>query len=162
MKLKQQLELTALLLCIAILSAALFLFPDEERRNEHQSFLELWWSNHSNLSINKLDSVQIFSLPISAASKRSLWFRRKRNWPFKDFNELCTDPYLIKDSLFFSLGSYSFQPNFQVGQKLHPFHTNSLKQKMYPRKSEAYSSVDLNQADSIALDNIPGIGSGIA
>ena len=161
MKLKQQLELTALLLCIAILSAALFLFPEEERRNEHHSFLELWWSNHSNLSINKLDSVQIFSLPISEASKRSLWFRRKRNWPFKDFNELCTDPYLIKDSLFFSLGSYSFQPNFQVGQKLHPFHTNSLKQKMYPRKSEAYSSVDLNQADSIALDNIPGIGSGM-
>lgn len=150
-----------MLLCIAIISAALFLFPEEKRRIANQSFLELWWSDHSNLSINTLDSVQIFSLPIGAASKRSLWYRRKRNWPFKNFNELCSNPYLIEDSLFFRLGSYSFQTDFQQASSQYPISGDSLNQRIHFGASAAYSAVDLNDADSIALDKIPGIGSGM-
>ena len=158
---KQQLELTVLLFCIAIASGIMFLFPEEEKRNTQQTFLEMWWSDHPDLPINTLDSNEIFAMPISSASKRSLWFRRLRNWPFKDLTELCSDPYLSKDSLFFSLGCYSFQPNSEKQGKHHLKNKTSFKRGFNEQRAVSYSSVDLNLADSAALEEIPGIGSGM-
>lgn len=157
---REQLELTTILLCIALVSGAMFLFPVEKKITEHQAFLQLWWSANETLCINKVDSAYIHSMPIAEATKKSLWFRRKRNWPYKTTSELFSDPYLKSDSLFFSLGTIDFafdnQPSMQkTGQKA----AQGEYHRTIPTKT--YEPLDLNTCDSASLDALPGIGPGM-
>ena len=135
----------------------MFLFPVENRIAEHRAFLELWWSVNDSLRINTVDSTYIHSMPISKATKRSLWFRRKRNWPFKDLEELHADRYLKEDSLFFALGTIDFSL---------PSTTTSRATRISPPierplPDRRWTAVDINTCDSAALDALPGIGPGM-
>ncbi len=154
---REQLELTAILLCIALVSGAMFLFPVEKRIAEHQAFLELWWSANDSLPINKIDSAFIHSMPISEATKRSLWFRRKRNWPFNDLEELHADRYLKEDSLFFTLGTIDFSIPIETASRATTIKA-PIKRPLPTRK---WTAVDINTCDSAALDALPGIGPGM-
>jgi len=154
---REQLELTAILLCIALISGAMFLFPVEEKIAERKAFLELWWSVNDSLQINRIDSVFIQSMPISKATKRSLWFRRKRNWPFKDLNELRADRYLKEDSLFFALGTIDFSVPAASATRATTNKMN-VKRTLTTRQ---WIPVDVNTCDSAALDDLPGIGPGM-
>lgn len=158
---REQLELTAILLCIALASGAMFLFPVEKRIEEHQAFLELWWSANDSLPINKIDSAHIYSMPIDEATKRSLWFRRKRNWPYKSSSELLSDPYLKSDSLFFALGAIDFSFNQKPKQE-GPRPSARLQEYYHRPKVKNYGPLDLNTCDSASLDALPGVGPGMA
>jgi hypothetical protein len=158
---REQLELTAILICIALVSGAMFLFPVDKKIAEHQAFLELWWATNDSLRINKVDSTHISSMPISEATKRSLWFRRKRNWPYKSSHELLSDPYLKTDSLFFSLGTIDF--SFNQTPKQQELRRGAPRQEYnYTAALKAYEPLDLNTCDSASLDELPGIGPGMA
>ena len=154
---REQLELTAILLCIALISGAMFLFPAEEKIAERKAFLELWWSDNDSLQINRIDSVFIRSMPVSKATKRSLWFRRKRNWPFKDLHELRADRYLREDSLFFALGTIDFSLPIKTASRATTIKA-PIKRLLPDRRCTA---VDVNTCDSAALDALPGIGPGM-
>ncbi|MGB1112837.1 MAG: hypothetical protein ACPG3S_07050 [Schleiferiaceae bacterium] len=154
---REQLELTAILICIALVSGAMFLFPVEKKVAERKAFLELWWSAKDSLPINRVDSTHIYSLPISEATKRSLWFRRKRNWPFKDLEELYANRYLREDSLFFALGTIDF--SVQVARASETTATGASIKRPLP--SRQWTAVDVNTCDSAALDALPGIGPGM-
>ena len=154
---REQLELTAILICIALVSGAMFLFPVEKRIAEHQAFLELWWSANDSLRINTVDSTYIYSMPISQATKRSLWFRRKRNWPFKDLEELHADRYLKEDSLFFTLGTVDFSLPIATTTRATTIKA-PIKISLPDRR---WTAVDVNTCDSAALDALPGIGPGM-
>ncbi|MGB1620094.1 MAG: hypothetical protein ACPG9M_03160, partial [Schleiferiaceae bacterium] len=151
---REQLELTAILLCIALVSGAMFLFPVKKRIAEHQAFLKLWWSANDTLRINTVDSTYIHSMPISEATKRSLWFRRKRNWPFNDLEELHADHYLKEDSLFFTLGTVDFSLPTATTTRATTIKA-PIKTSLPDRR---WTAVDVNTCDSAALDALPGIG----
>ena len=157
---REQLELTAILICIALVSGAMFLFPVERKETEHLAFLELWWSANVSLPINKVDSTYIFLMPISEATKRSLWFRRKRNWPYKSIQELLSDPYLRSDSLFFTLGSIDFDFN-QKPKQQEPRQKSSQREYHRTNSVKTYEPLDINVCDSASLDSLPGIGPGM-
>ena len=154
---REQLELTSILICIALVSGAMFLFPVEKRIAEHQAFLELWWSANDSLRINTVDSTHIYSLPISEATKRSLWFRRKRNWPFNDLEELNADRYLKEDSLFFALGTIDFTLPEASASRATTIKA-PVERTLTTRQ---WTAVDVNVCDSAALDALPGIGPGM-
>ena len=154
---REQLELTAILICIALVSGTMFLYPVEEKIGERQAFLELWWSTNDSLSINKIDSVFIHSMPIAEATKRSLWFRRKRNWPIKDIKELNADRYLKEDTLFFALGTIDFSQS--AGSASRAIAVKSPTERTLPNR--LWTPVDVNTCDSAALDALPGIGPGM-
>jgi len=135
----------------------MFLFPVEKRIAEHQAFLELWWSANDSLRINKIDSTFIHSMPITGATKRSLWFRRKRNWSFKDLEELHADRYLKEDSLFFTLGTIDFSLPIGTTTRATTMKT-PIKRSLPDRR---WTAVDVNTCDSAALDALPGIGPGM-
>lgn len=157
---REQLELTAILLCIALVSGAMFLFPEAPKVEERRTFLELWWSESDTVRINKIDSAHIYAMPIAHATKRSLWFRRKRNWPYQNFRGLIEDPYLKTDSMFFSLGKFDFSVNERRRrEKVTPVHHEAFNTYLPLKKT--HRPVDLNMCDSISLDALPGIGPGM-
>jgi hypothetical protein len=96
-------------------------------------------------------------MPISEVTKRSLWFRRKRNWPFKDLEELRADRYLEGDSMFFALGAIDF--SMPVESTSITIATRAPIKKTLP--SRQWTAVDVNTCDSVALDALPGIGPGM-
>lgn len=161
---REQLELTAILLGIALLSSAMFLFPVEKKKTENTEFLEMWWDNQGSLALNKLDSLEIYSLPVAISTKRSLWFRARKNWPIADHHELFSDTYYKQDSLFFALGQLDFSvhaPRQVSKEKKNHYSKHDFIDVTKAQKPVQYTAVDLNWADSSALERIPGIGPGM-
>lgn len=99
-------------------------------------------------------------MPISEATKRSLWFRRKRNWPYKSSSELLSDQYLKADSLFFSLGTIDFSFNLPPIQNV-PRPVTPRQEYDRPAALKTYEPLDINSCDSASLDALPGIGPGM-
>ena len=152
-----QLSRTALLIAIAFISGAVFLFPSREKHNEQLAFLEWWWEENGTLSINELDSAVVYSLPISTSAKQGLWYRISRQWSYKNVEDLSQSPPMLNDSLWIRLGQFKF---VRVDYRAIPRH---FKQKSTFRNKteepETWVPLDVNMADSIALMSIPGIGS---
>jgi|TARA_B100000768_G_scaffold160934_1_gene160751 hypothetical protein len=151
-----QLSRTALLIAIALISGAVFLFPSKEKYHDQLVFMTWWWEQKGVLSINELDSAVVYSLPISASAKKGLWYRISRAWSFKDLDDLTQSPLMLKDSLWIRLGQFEFVRIYD-GQNQIDFKRQSTF-LVKPEEAEAWLPVDVNKADSIELMSVPGIG----
>lgn len=151
------------------MSAAMFLFPKQEKFEQQRIFMDWWWTQqHDTLNLSSLDSIQIQHLPISTGSKKTLDFRRRRDWHFKDMQEFIAAPGLSKDSLWWSRGTLKFKarqttPNYHFRSRSS---TNSTRQYANPYsdrsteipKRERPKPIDLATADSALLVSTKGIG----
>ena len=153
---KDQLSRTALLIAIALISGAVFLFPSREKHLDQLVFLTWWWEQKGTLSINELDSAVVYSLPISASGKNGLWYRISRQWSYRNLDDLLQSPPMLSDSLWIRLGKFEFvrlydsKSQRQVKQEI--IFSDQID------KQEKWLSIDVNKADSLELISVPGIG----
>ena len=146
-----ELQRTALLMLAAIMAASIWLFPQSKREEDHEDFLKLWWAhNPQPLRINYLDSLAISALPISLRARKSLEFRRTRQWYFTGKKALAELPAM--DTLWIHLGNFDFTAPEKVKAPRRAFRPAPVPE------SKKIAPVDLNTADSLSLINIPGIG----
>lgn len=146
-----ELQRTALLMLTAIMAASIWLFPQSKREEDREDFLKLWWAhNPQPLRINYLDSLAISALPISLRARKSLEFRRTRQWYFTGKKALAELPAM--DTLWIHLGNFDFTAPEKVKAPRRAFRPAPVPE------SKKIAPVDLNTADSLSLINIPGIG----
>lgn len=146
-----ELQRTALLMLAAIMAASIWLFPQSKREEAREDFLKLWWAhNPQPLRINYLDSLAISALPISLSARKSLEFRRSRQWYLSDESSLAQLPAM--DTLWIHLGNFDFTAPEKVKAPRRAFRPAPVSE------SKKIAPVDLNTADSLSLINIPGIG----
>ncbi|MGB2289968.1 MAG: ComEA family DNA-binding protein [Schleiferiaceae bacterium] len=146
-----ELQRTALLMLAAIMAASIWLFPQSKREEDREDFLKLWWAhNPQPLRINYLDSLAISALPISLRARKSLEFRRTRQWYFTGKKALAELPAM--DTLWIHLGNFDFTAPEKVKAPRRAFRPAPVPE------SKKIAPVDLNTADSLSLINIPGIG----
>ena len=146
-----ELQRTALLMLAAIMAASIWLFPQSKREEAREDFLKLWWAHHPQpLRINYLDSLAISALPISLSARKSLEFRRTRQWYLTGKEALVELPAM--DTLWIHLGNFDFTAPEKVNASRRSFPRAPV-----PEPAEI-PPVDLNSADSLSLINIPGIG----
>ena len=147
----QELQRTAFLMLAAIMAASIWLFPQSAREEARVDFLKLWWAQNSHpLRINYLDSLVIASLPISQSARKTLEFRRSRQWHLTSKDALIQLPGM--DTLWVHMGNF----DFSVPEKsISPRPSFRLTPAPIP---EVIAPVDLNAADSLSLITIPGIG----
>lgn len=151
------------------MSAAMFLFPKLEKFEQQRVFMDWWWTQqHDTLNLSGLDSIQIQHLPITTASKKTLDFRRRRDWHFKDLQEFIAAPGLSRDSLWWSRGVFKFSiPRKAPGDN----HENWRSKKSTRQYANLYSDrsteiqqpeplrkINLATADSASLVTTKGIG----
>ncbi|MGB1089615.1 MAG: ComEA family DNA-binding protein, partial [Schleiferiaceae bacterium] len=146
-----ELQRTALLMLAAIMAASIWLFPQSKREEAREDFLKLWWAHHPQpLRINYLDSLAISALPISLSARKSLEFRRTRQWYLTGKEALVELPTM--DTLWIHLGNFDFTAPEKVNASRRSFPPAPLPEPV------EIAPVDLNSADSLSLINIPGIG----
>jgi hypothetical protein len=103
----QELQRTALLIVAAIMAACIWLLPQSDREEAREDFLKLWWNQNAEpLRINFLDSLTITALPITLSAKKSLEFRRSRQWYLTSREALLEIPGM--DSLWVHAGAFDF------------------------------------------------------
>ena len=147
----QELQRTALLIVASIMAACIWLFPQSNREEAHEYFLKLWWNQNSEpLRINFLDSLTITALPITLSAKKSLEFRRNRQWYLTSREALLEIPGM--DSLWVHAGAFDF-----TTPSLNPSPKPIFRSRPIP-EPKIISPVNINQADSLELIDIPGIG----
>jgi len=147
----QELQRTALLMLAAIMAASIWLFPQSKRQEARVDFLKLWWNQNSKpLRINFLDSLSISTLPISQSARKTLEFRRSRQWYLTDKAALNQLPGM--DTLWVYLGNFDYTAPEKVKAP-----RRSSPTALMPEPT-VIAPVDLNTADSISLIAIPGIG----
>lgn len=133
------------------MAASIWLFPQSKREEDREDFLKLWWAhNPQPLRINYLDSLAISALPISLRARKSLEFRRTRQWYFTGKKALAELPAM--DTLWIHLGNFDFTAPEKVKAPRRAFRPAPVPE------SKKIAPVDLNTADSLSLINIPGIG----
>ncbi len=146
-----ELQRTALLMLAAVMAASIWLFPQSKREEARENFLKLWWAHHPQpLRINYLDSLAISALPISLSARKSLEFRRTRQWYLTGKEALVELPTM--DTLWIHLGNFDFTAPEKVNASRRSFPPAPLPEPV------EIAPVDLNSADSLSLINIPGIG----
>ena len=153
------------LIFTALISGAMFLYPKKEAQHEAEQLMQWWWSERDSLNLNKLDSSAIQALPISAGAKRTLDYRRRRSWPFKNLEELSSAPGMAKDSLWWSRGTFKFQQKSRTsftsdsGRYPEKNYARTWPKREYKMDSKpVVKPVNLNWTDSASLVAIPGIG----
>lgn len=153
------------LIFTALISGLMFLYPKEEAHREAEQLMHWWWSERDSLNLNKLDSSAIQALPISAGAKRTLDYRRRRSWSFKNLEELSSAPGMAKDSLWWSRGTFVFEqeprPDQTSGARSYSPRTypRTWPKREYEKEPEpVVQPVNLNWADSTSLVAIAGIG----
>ncbi|NDB03966.1 MAG: hypothetical protein EBY38_09945 [Flavobacteriaceae bacterium] len=147
----QELQRTAFLMLAAIMAACIWLFPQSNREEAREDFLKLWWNQNSEpLRINFLDSLTITALPITLSAKKSLEFRRSRQWFLTSREALLEIPGM--DSLWVHAGAFDF-----TTPALKPSPKPIFRSRPIP-EPKIISPVNINQADSLELIDIPGIG----
>jgi len=147
----QELQRTALLMLSAIMAACIWLFPQSKREEARENFFKLWWNQNSEpLRINFLDSLAITTLPITVNAKKSLEFRRNRQWFLTSKEALLEIPGM--DSLWVYAGAFDF-----TTPEVKPAPTPIFRSRSIP-VPKIVSPVNINQADSLDLIDIPGIG----
>jgi len=146
-----ELQRTALLMLAAIMAASIWLFPQSKREEAREDFLKLWWAHHPQpLHINYLDSLAISALPISLSARKSLEFRRSRQWYLTSKEALAELPAM--DTLWTYMGNFDFTAPEKVKTSRPSFPPA-------PRpEPKAIAPVDINATDSLYLISIPGIG----
>jgi hypothetical protein len=151
-----QLSRTALLIAIALISGAVFLFPSRAKHHDQLVFLTWWWEQKGTLSINELDSAVVYSLPISASAKNGLWYRISRQWSYRNLDDLSQSPPMLIDSLWIRLGKFEFVRVYDSTSLRHVKQKITFSDKI--DKPELWLPLDVNTADSIELISVPGIG----
>lgn len=153
------------LIFTALISGLMFLYPKKEAHLEAEQFMQWWWSERDSLNLNKLDSAAIQALPISAGAKRTLDFRRRRSWSFKNLEELSSAPGMAQDSLWWSRGTFIFEQEQRraltsdAGRYSPRSYPKTWQKREYENKPEpVVQPVNLNWADSTSLVAIAGIG----
>ncbi len=158
-----------LLITLAFISGAMFLFPKQQAFEQERIFMHWWWSQHSDsLDISNMDSVEIQALPISDAAKKTMEFRRKRSWPFKNMDELTNAPGIHGDSLWWSMGFFKFTKDEKKNKEYYnvyaPVASTQHTYQQNPNWGTTLSEeiraepVDLSIADSTSLVAIKGVG----
>lgn len=145
------------------MSAAMFMLPSSKRQDELLAFHHWWWETNGTLSINKLDSSAIVNLPIGSSAQRSLQYRRKRNWPLRSQAELLSMPGWGVDSIWVNSGAFDFTSNLPESKPYSPKkYFNDSRNPQFLNKGQQderdLTPVSLNQADSLQLIEIKGIG----
>jgi len=147
----QELQRTALLMLAAIMAASIWLFPQSKREEARADFLKLWWAHTPQpLRINDLDSLALSALPISQRARKSLEFRRSRQWYLTSGEALRQLSGM--DTLWVHLGKFDFTTPEKVKAPRRSFPIAPMPEPT------VIAPVDLNTADSISLIAIPGIG----
>ena len=154
-----QLQQTATLLLFAIMAGMIWLLPKERAISERQHFYDLWWSEHLKpLHINRMDSLFIATLPLSPAAQSAFQFRRRRHWPVTNEEELRGLPGI--DSFWVQSGTFDFSADPAPSSSSSKINTRSINAAS-PKKriSTLDLKIDINEADSLTLMTIPGVGS---
>jgi len=153
-----------LLALLSFISGLMFLYPQRQVYEQERIFFQWWWSQQEDsIAINLLDSLQIQNFPISPSAKRTLEYRRKKDWPFKSFEQFKTTPGLQLDSLWWSRGLFTFEaPVKEIDQQARAFSISSRPYDSYRDfkkiQHQPTKPLDLSIADSTALVAVPGIG----
>ena len=146
-----ELQRTALLVLAAIMAACIWLFPQSKREEAREDFLKLWWNQNSEpLRINFLDSLAISALPIPLSARKSLEFRRSRQWYVTSKEALVELPGM--DTLWIHMGDFNFIAPEKVSAPRRSFPPAPVPEP------KVIAPVDINTADSLSLISIPGIG----
>ncbi|MGB0194786.1 MAG: hypothetical protein ACPF8Z_06245, partial [Schleiferiaceae bacterium] len=142
-----ELQRTALLMLAAIMAASIWLFPQSKREEDREDFLKLWWAhNPQPLRINYLDSLAISALPISLRARKSLEFRRTRQWYLIDKEALAELPSI--DTLWIHLGNFDFTAPEKAKASRRSFPPAPVPQPV------EIAPVDINATDSLSLISI--------
>lgn len=146
-----ELQRTALLMLAAIMAASIWLFPQSKREEARKDFLKLWWTQTPQpLHINYLDSLAITALPISLSARKSLEFRRSRQWYLTSEEALAQLPGM--DTLWVQMGDFDFAAAEKLNAPLRSFPPAPVPEPV------EIAPVDINATDSLSLISIPGIG----